>query len=1146
MEASGSKDNRSSPGKIIWNASDDMFEFFDTEIENADAEEAVIKQPVTNESREGLKLPRETENVERKYGEEIPLMTCIDEYQDVFRVPGQMDEAGQSVGQEGGSNANDVRTLSASEWGKDGEQERKARQKLHERDRNSVEYSKSLLYEGDTLVYVSYPGGITFYDSNGKAQPYKIYRASSEKLKALGSAKFSRMFEERPQYWARKRKGLLHHLPDGIRYVLDLTPLEEGDEAVELVSELSCSAGIRNWYLAETRCGVEKHLVAGDDDVPGPAIVPARTAEQFGLKVPIDGYITFLSSKSSINSPVNDRYLRTSLGRTVPNEDAFSCGKSFQDSQMQRAIKNSLEGGHLFVGPSGSTPVGTTQQDSTDAAGSKKKVLDYCPIRHRFGVENLLRIIQGKAPELDSAPKVWTLFVLAKYYECTSVVIDYITSWIMNGNNIKFLEILPEASINIGLGLKSPMITRAAFSILVSEEALNVASRTLCENHGDRRAGYKYLRPREELDEDLWNVIQHASQDFCDRIQKTITDLLDERMAWFLELPEYRKICKFEDYCYKKKDKSKKEEAVYERRKSVIQQLLVDLRRYVRGKIISCLNQGLTVSAITMVDKSQREAQWEMPESNEPPDANYIYNGLGDRERVLLPHFWRRLRDVYWEDDFDSPILEKYNPQLIRSGKSLVDRDHLRLITTSYLETHISEFNREVNLAVDKENYNPSPPSNPLPTIPPTETKSLDEERPNYAFMSAYNQDHAYHQARLAGIRALELELAEVDEKTDDAASISSVSTDASTKPLLDLPLRSKKNKVTVENKKDESDPNAQPGPSTMVEEKPENSVPKVLENFLQHMGKRSLTDYKEYRAAPLTGVSYPNVKSGSTLLSKDIPNFAFANTSIPFSANSNPVQPNEPSHNFKLCCFLDELASYIDHICHSMLSKSDGSELTMLTDTLLCLTDKEWQYLPLWAGGNDDGSGGVTSADVPPAYYANVGGLTPGVMYKGARGFVGVGTGMGSERNSSLDVKDGSARTETEMGAGSQVGSQVGMMGDDGCESDTGSIFSTGSYDMAAMTPTGSGSESDFEIVGSGEDEGLESGDDFTIDGDNVSVSQMEMSDGEIDEENREKGKGKGKEIQDEDEDGGVDDMDWTDQEGMELEDGWEGSFTD
>ncbi|KAF5872733.1 uncharacterized protein Bfra_006096 [Botrytis fragariae] len=1153
MEAFGSKDNRSPSGEIIWNTSNDIFEFSDMEIENVDSKKLVIKQSITNESHEELKLPGETENAERKDEEETPLITFNDGYQkNVSRFPGQVDEADQSVDQKGGPSSNDVRPHSTSEWGDAAEQQRKARQELNERDHNSVEYSKSLLDEGDTLVYVSFPGGITFYDFKGEPQPYKIYRASSDKLKALGSAKFSRMFEERPQHWARKRKGFLHYLPENIKYVLDLTPLEEGDEAVELVSELSCSAGIRNWYLAEKRCGVEKHLVAGDDDIPGPAIVPAKTAEQFGLKVPVDGYIAFLSSQSRMDSPVNDKFVFTSLGRTVPKNDAIISDKSVQDSNMQRAIKNSLEDGHLFIGPSGSGPVGTAHDGSTEVAGSKKKVLDYCPIRHRFGVENLLRIIQGKVPKLDSAPKVWTLFVLAKYYECTSVVIDYITSWIMNGNNIKFLEVLPEASINIGLGLRSPMITRAAFSILVSEEALNVASRTFCEGLG-RRAEYKYLRPREELDEDLWNVIQHASQDFCDRVQKIITDLVDERMAWFLEIPEYKKICKFEDYCYKKKDNSKEDEAIYERRKSVIQRLLVNLRRFVRGKIITCLNQGLEVFEITMASKSQREAQWEVYaasgiESNEGLDPNYIYNGLGDRERVLLPHFWRRLRDVYWEDDFESPKLNSYNPQLIRSGKSLVDRDNIRLTNTCDLAIYANDFNREVNLAVNKENYNPSSRSNPLPTIPPAKTKSLDEERPNYAFMSAYNQDHAYHQARLSGIRALELERAEFDEKTDDAASISSVSTDASTKPLLNLPLRSKPDKVTVANRKDEYYLNAQPGPSTEAKEKSKNSTPNVLKNFLQHLGHKSLDDYKAHRAFLLAGIPHLDLETGSSLLSKDTPNFTFANTSTPFSANSNPYQLNEPPHNFKLCCFLDELKSYTDHICQSILSKSDGSENNMLTDTLLCLTDKEWQYLPLWAGGNDDGSGGVTSADVPPAYYANVGGLTPGVMYKGASGFVGVGTGMGSERNSSLDVKDGSARTETEMGAGSQVGSQTGIVGDDDGESDTGSVFSTGSYDMATMTPTGSGS--DFEIVSSGEDEGLESGDDFTIDGDSVSVSEREMSDGEFDAEDKENEKGKGKEMNDEmmDEDGsdGEDDMDWTDQEDMVLEDDLEDSFTD
>jgi len=46
----------------------------------------------------------------------------------------------------------------------------------------------------------------------------------------------------------------------------------------------------------------------------------------------------------------------------------------------------------------------------------------------------------------------------------------------------------------------------------------------------------------------------------------------------------------------------------------------------------------------------------------------------------------------------------------------------------------------------------------------------------------------------------------------------------------------------------------------------------------------------------------------------------------------------------------------------------SHGEVDRSITDTLLCLTDNEFKYLPLWAGGMDDGSGGVFNADVPNA----------------------------------------------------------------------------------------------------------------------------------------------------------------------------------
>jgi hypothetical protein len=51
--------------------------------------------------------------------------------------------------------------------------------------------------------------------------------------------------------------------------------------------------------------------------------------------------------------------------------------------------------------------------------------LEYCPIRHRTGIERLLQVIEGKDPRLDSAPKVWTLVTLAKYFGCAKVVVSF-------------------------------------------------------------------------------------------------------------------------------------------------------------------------------------------------------------------------------------------------------------------------------------------------------------------------------------------------------------------------------------------------------------------------------------------------------------------------------------------------------------------------------------------------------------------------------------------------------------------------------------------------------------------------------------------------------------------------------------------------
>ena len=78
----------------------------------------------------------------------------------------------------------------------------------------------------------------------------------------------------------------------------------------------------------------------------------------------------------------------------------------------------------------------------------------------------------------------------------------------------------------------------------------------------------------------------------------------------------------------------------------------------------------------------------------------------------------------------------------------------------------------------------------------------------------------------------------------------------------------------------------------------------------------------------------------------------------------------------FSLDALLQEITSAVPMICDEVLLCPhffQGDEVTPtdtptdLIDSLTCLSDDEWRYLPLWAGGCDDSSGGVyNDLDVP------------------------------------------------------------------------------------------------------------------------------------------------------------------------------------
>lgn len=71
------------------------------------------------------------------------------------------------------------------------------------------------------------------------------------------------------------------------------------------------------------------------------------------------------------------------------------------------------------------------------------------------------------------------------------------------------------------------------------------------------------------------------------------------------------------------------------------------------------------------------------------------------------------------------------------------------------------------------------------------------------------------------------------------------------------------------------------------------------------------------------------------------------------------PQSPDEEEYT-SLSVLKTQLRAYIFRYAQQLAEPADGEMVPELADTLTSLTENEFKYLPLWAGGNDDGTGGV------------------------------------------------------------------------------------------------------------------------------------------------------------------------------------------
>ncbi len=321
--------------------------------------------------------------------------------------------------------------------------------------------------EGDTLVFINYPGDRNAYDASGFPLK-KTHRVHSDRLLATESKVFAKLLGEWEQHKARRRRKYLHHLPAGVKFILDLTPPEEGEEALDLTADLSCSPGILRWKETALMCGVPYHVVGGKDEVmisriqgPSdelPSIFPKNgcslvdpgnaTAIPPDLPAPPKRHGSFSSKKTPITDTSNLSSILHDASATIrakmeSQHESQSSSKGASSLQPISTPSIKTTGNPIEV-PIDSNPTNwahnmrdRTAEQTSDLAWPNEKndnlkgqldgednLLDYCPIRHRAGIERLLQVIEGKSPRLDSAPKVWTVVMLAKYFDCTSAVVS--------------------------------------------------------------------------------------------------------------------------------------------------------------------------------------------------------------------------------------------------------------------------------------------------------------------------------------------------------------------------------------------------------------------------------------------------------------------------------------------------------------------------------------------------------------------------------------------------------------------------------------------------------------------------------------------------------------------------------------------------
>ncbi|KAK6218413.1 hypothetical protein QIS74_06293 [Colletotrichum tabaci] len=372
---------------------------------------------------------------------------------------------------------------------------------------NGMLLNGMLLGGGDTLIFVDFPRSSTGEhnkDCFGHEWSSVYFRASSHKLWAIRSSKFAGMLGANYQSRIQRERNLLNKLPQGIRFVLDLTPPSEGEELVSQRREVALTPGIIGWWTASDKHGVDGSVVFGHDDVCTCIEELANDDKEILEDVELEERNFWLGMRRPYDLSILSR---------IQHEVQSYVGRRF--TEWKRRVNPTA----------GQVP-------------AHREIPDYCPVRHRVGILRLLLLIEDRPVLIDSAPLAWTLVAVANTFDCAGVVHDVFRQWLRSSNNAVFVEALPEESLQLGFTLRLPDVTRSAFRILVNELALEQAAADTRDIH--KIASYTVLgRKRHNPGDHLNKLIQHAAYAMFQRVSQFSRRLVRKTIFEDLRIPEW-------------------------------------------------------------------------------------------------------------------------------------------------------------------------------------------------------------------------------------------------------------------------------------------------------------------------------------------------------------------------------------------------------------------------------------------------------------------------------------------------------------------------------------------------------------------------------------------------------------------------------